>query len=243
MRVATYNVHGCVGMDRVRSEARIADVIGELAAEIVGLQELDVSRARSAGVNQPALIAEQLGWHYLFEPAFSVGGELFGNAILSRYPILFRQAVSFSGSSPWYCRENRMALFGEVATESGPVQIMNTHLGLGRSERVQQAQQLAAQLEDLAANTATIVLGDLNCLPQSRPYRTLAHALSDHRAMTQLRREYRTFPTSFPLLSVDHVLVNGALTIEQISVHRTPAARVASDHFPLVAEVTRARFG
>src|SRR3712207_9538711 len=91
LRVATYNVHGCVGIDGQRSESRIAEVIASMPADIVGLQELDLNRARSAGVNQSALIAQQLGWHYLFEPAMLHGqNEHYGNAIISRYPITRR---------------------------------------------------------------------------------------------------------------------------------------------------------
>ena len=75
LRVATYNVHGCVGMDRQRSEARIAEVIAQLSVDIVGLQELDLSRRRSAGVDQTGMIAEQLGWHSHFYPAMRRGDE------------------------------------------------------------------------------------------------------------------------------------------------------------------------
>src|SRR6476619_1483610 len=69
LRVATYNVHGCVGMDRRRSESRIAEVIASMAADIVGLQELDVGRPRSSHADQAALIAAQLGWQYHFPTA------------------------------------------------------------------------------------------------------------------------------------------------------------------------------
>ena len=75
LRVATYNVHGCVGMDRQRSEARIAEVIAELSVDIVALQELDLGRRRSAGVDQTGIIAEQLGWHSHFYPAMRRGDE------------------------------------------------------------------------------------------------------------------------------------------------------------------------
>ena len=75
LRVATYNVHGCVGMDRQRSESRIAEVITSTSADIVGLQELDLGRARSEHVDQVALIAAQLGWKYHFHPAMRRGDE------------------------------------------------------------------------------------------------------------------------------------------------------------------------
>src|ERR1044072_9807913 len=84
LRVATYNVHGCVGMDGQRSEGRITEVIATMSADIVGLQELDLGRARSAHVDQAALIAEELGWKYHFHPAIRSGDEQYGNAIVSR---------------------------------------------------------------------------------------------------------------------------------------------------------------
>ena len=80
LRVATYNVHGCVGMDGQRSEGRIAEVIASMSADIVGLQELDLGRPRSAHADQAALIATQLGWKYHFHPAMRTGGEQYGIA-------------------------------------------------------------------------------------------------------------------------------------------------------------------
>ena len=79
LRVATYNVHGCVGMDGQRSEGRIAEVIASMSADVVGLQELDLGRSRSAHVDQAASIATQLGWKYHFHPAMRSGDEQYGN--------------------------------------------------------------------------------------------------------------------------------------------------------------------
>ena len=114
LRVATYNVHGCVGMDRQRSEARIAEVIAQLSVDIVALQELDLSRTRSAGVDQTGMIAEQLGWHSYFHPAMRRGEEHYGNAILSRYPLTFRRTAELPGTAPFFCRENRAAIGMDV---------------------------------------------------------------------------------------------------------------------------------
>jgi endonuclease/exonuclease/phosphatase family metal-dependent hydrolase len=91
LRVATYNVHSCRGMDRRRSEQRIAEVIAALDVDVIGLQELDLNRRRSARIDQAALIADQLGWHRFFYPAFRAADEFFGDAILSRYPMRLRQ--------------------------------------------------------------------------------------------------------------------------------------------------------
>ena len=97
LRIATYNVHGCMGMDRQRSEARIAEVITEMSVDVVALQELDLGRRRSAGANQTKMIAEQLGWYSHFHPAMRRDDEHYGNAILSRYQLNFRRAVELPG--------------------------------------------------------------------------------------------------------------------------------------------------
>ncbi|HSH39379.1 MAG TPA: endonuclease/exonuclease/phosphatase family protein, partial [Chthoniobacterales bacterium] len=130
LRVATYNVHGCVGMDRQRSESRIAEVIASLSADIVGLQELDQNRARSAAVDQAGAIAKQLGWHHFFHPAMRKAEELYGDAILSRYPIRVRHAMELPGKPPWYCRETRGITWTEAETPLGLLHIVNTHFGL-----------------------------------------------------------------------------------------------------------------
>ena len=242
LRVATYNVHGCVGMDRRRSEARIAEVIAQLSVDIVGLQELDLSRPRSAGVDQTGMIAEQLGWHSHFHPAMRRGDECYGLAILSRYPLTFRRAAELPGTAPFFCRENRAAIEVDVETNLGPVHIINTHLGLGWRERLLQA-QLFSSAEwhaAIAGDAPLILLGDFNSLPGSRPYRALTRHLRDVRELVRATRPIRTFPTWFPVLAVDHIFVNPALQPLSLTVHRSTVARVASDHFPLVAELAPA---
>lgn len=239
LRVATYNVHGCVGTDRQRSESRIAEVIAELAVDIVGLQELDLSRARSGGVDQAGAIAAELGWHRHFHAAMRRGDEHYGHAILSRHPMTLRRAECLPGVAPFFCREERAALGVDVETEFGLVHVINTHLGLGRRERRLQA-ELLTSVEWLASNpdgTPLILLGDFNSLPGSRPHRQLSRHLRDVRQLVKSRRRLRTFPTAFPALSVDHIFVNASLHPVSVAVHRTAVARVASDHFPLVVEL------
>ena len=239
LRVATYNVHGCVGMDRQRSEARIAEVIAQLSADIVGLQELDLSRQRSAGVDQTGMIAEQLGWHSHFHPAIQRGDEHYGNGFVSRYPLTFRRAAELPGTAPFFCRENRAAIEMDVETNLGTVHIINTHLGLGWRERLLQAQLFisADWQAAIAGDAPLILLGDFNSLPGSRPYRALTRYLRDVRQLVRATRPIRTFPTWFPALAVDHIFVNAALQPLSLTVHRSAVARIASDHFPLIAEL------
>ncbi|CAN5468005.1 endonuclease/exonuclease/phosphatase family protein [soil metagenome] len=239
LRVATYNVHGCVGIDRQRSEERIARVIAELSVDIIGLQELDLGRVRSAGLDQAGLIAKRLGWNWHFQAAMRTGEEHYGHAILSRFPLEVLRTACLPGIAPFFCRESRAVVGLDVATNFGTVHVINTHLGLGRRERLEQAKLLttAEWLQANAASTPLILLGDFNSLPGSGPHRMLSRHLRDVRRLVKPTRPHRTFPTSFPMLAVDHIFVNQALRPLRVGVHRTALARVASDHFPLVAEI------
>ena len=239
LRVATYNVHGCVGIDGQRSEGRIAEVIASMSADIVGLQELDLGRPRSAHADQAALIARQLGWKYRFHPAMRSGDEQYGNAIVSRFPIELKRAAEMPGTPPWYCREQRIAIWMQAETDLGRVHIINSHFGLGRSERTLQAQLLVGPtwLGSVPPDEPAILLGDFNSVRTSRAYRLLGTHLRDVRTLVTPARAFCTFPTRFPSLAVDHIFVNAALYPTQLGVHRTPLARVASDHFPLVCEL------
>ncbi len=242
LRVATYNVHGCVGMDRQRSEGRIAQVIAESCVDLIGLQELDLNRRRSGGVDQSARIAGELGWHHYFHPTMQSGDEHYGDAILSRFPLTLHRAGELPAPAPFYCREKRGAISMDVETPLGRVRIVNTHFGLGWRERRQQAGLLASDgwLGQSPPGSPLILLGDFNSLPGSRPYLALTQRLRDARRLVQPIRFGRTFPTFFPILAVDHIFVSVGLRPLSLDVHRSPLARVASDHYPLIVELERA---
>lgn len=234
-RIATYNVHRCVGTDGRRSEQRVAEVITSLGVDLVGLQELDLSR-RAGGIDQSGVIAEHLGWHRFFHPALRREHEEYGDAILSRHPIEFRQAGELTAPPPAWCPESRGALWITADTPLGPVQVINTHLGLGWRERLIQARLLAGgswlgRMGDVPA----VVMGDFNSLPLAAGVRLLARRL---RSPVDLRRaliSLRTFPTRLPLLALDHVLPSRHFDLAGLRVHRSALAATASDHFPLVA--------
>jgi endonuclease/exonuclease/phosphatase family metal-dependent hydrolase len=225
-------------MDRQRSEARIAEVIAEMSVDVVALQELDLGRRRSAGVDQTKMIAGQLGWYSHFHPAMRQEDEHYGNAIFSRYNVNFRRAIELPGKPPFFCRENRAAIEVNIETRLGNVHVINTHLGLGWRERFVQTQLFtsAEWRAAIAGDTPLILLGDFNSLRGSRPYRTLNRHLREVRELIRATGPTRTFPTRFPMLAVDHIFVNRAVQPLCVTVHRSPLARIASDHFPLMAE-------
>src|SRR3954453_11508783 len=195
LRVVTYNVHGCRGIDGRRSEQRIAEVIATLDVDVVGLQELDLNRFRSEGVDQAQIIAEELGWQRFFHPAMRVGDEHYGDAIVSRYPIRLRQAKDLPSVTTRLCPETRAAIWVEIATPVGAVQMINTHLGLGRRERLMQAELLAGPewLGRIEPENPVILMGDFNSLPGSPPHRLLADKLRDVRTLVNPPPRLRTF--------------------------------------------------
>lgn len=226
-------------MDGRRSEARIAEVIRECASDVVGLQELDLARARSGGVDQAARIAKHLGWHHHFHPAMQNGREQYGDAIISRHAMTIRQAGELAARAPWFCNETRGACWAEVQTEFGALNVINTHLGLGHRERIMQARLLVSDtwLGRIDPKSPVVLLGDFNFRPLSAPHRIITEQLRDVRALVGQPRGFRTYPTRLPLLAVDHIFVNDQIVVAQVMVHRSALARAASDHFPLIADL------
>src|SRR4029079_19728035 len=138
LRIMTYNVHRCVGIDRLLSPERIAQVIASCHPDIVALQELDVGRARSGDVDQAEVIARDLGMDVHFFPALRVMEELYGDAILSRWPARLVKAGPLPGFTRLPRFEPRGALWSAIKIEGMEIQVINTHLGLLGAERVLQ---------------------------------------------------------------------------------------------------------
>lgn len=242
LRIMTYNVHRCRGLDRRWSPARIANVIASCAPDIVALQELDVGRARSGHVDQAETIARHLEMDVHFFPALRVMEELYGDAILTRWPARLKKADALPGFSNIRGLEPRGALWSEIDVGGTPVQVINTHLGILGAERMKQiAALLGPDWLGRADCSAPILLaGDLNATPRSSAYQALAGLLRDAQHLREngaKRRNAATFPTRYPTLALDHVFVSPNVEVLDAFAVRTPLARVASDHLPLLVEL------
>jgi endonuclease/exonuclease/phosphatase family metal-dependent hydrolase len=231
----TYNVHSCVGTDGERSIARIAQVISDARADIVALQELDHQRVRSQLTHQAEAIARELSMDFHFNPALRIADEEYGDAILSRYPIEMMHAAELPGVAPRWCREARGAVWVGVRANEVAWQIINTHFGLGRAERFDQARALLGDdwIRAAVPHGPVILCGDFNSQAGGRVQRLLASHLQD----AQGTRHRSTFPSRFPLLCLDYIFVGAGIRVSAVEVIRNSLTRVASDHLPLVAEV------
>ena len=171
-RIMTYNVHRCVGVDGKLDVARTAKVIAQCRPDIVALQELDVGRARTGGVDQAHAIAQLLGMSFHFHPAFKVEEERYGDAILSTTPIRVIKAGPLPGSRAVRGLEPRGALWVKLLAGGVELDVVNTHLGLVPHE--QRAQAAALMSHDWMARAdctdPAILLGDFNATPGRAAY-------------------------------------------------------------------------
>ncbi|MBL0404556.1 endonuclease/exonuclease/phosphatase family protein [Microvirga aerilata] len=238
-RILTYNVHRCLGTDGQLSPTRIADVIAACEPDVVALQELDVGRARTGGIDQAHAIAQALGMHVHFHASLRVHQEEYGNAILTRRPSQLVKAAALPGLTGKPSLEPRGALWASVNLSGTDVQVINTHLGLRRHERLAQIDALLGPhwLGHRACREPVILLGDFNASPRSRAYRRLTSHLWDAQAAPRLSRPKATFPSRLPLLRIDHVFVSRSIRVLRVETLRTPLARAASDHLPLLVEI------
>ena len=234
-RILTYNVHRCVGTDRRLDVGRVADVIASLEPDIVALQELDVGRARTGGVDQAHEIARRLDMAFHFHAALKVEEELYGDAILTCLP----ERLVKVGPLPVLSRlEPRGALWVAIEVDGVELQVINTHLGLVPQEQQAQAAALAGHgwLRHEACQAPTILLGYFNATAASVVHRTLTGRLRDARKLSVLRRPTSTFPSRMPFLRIDHLFVSEGVDVLDLDAPYTAATRVASDHLPLVMD-------
>jgi endonuclease/exonuclease/phosphatase family metal-dependent hydrolase len=239
LRVMTYNVHSCIGTDRKLSPARIAHVIAECNPDVACLQELDVRRRRTGGVDQAHRIAEHLKMEFHFHPALTVAEERYGDAILSRVPLQLVKAGPIPGLSKRPELEPRGALWVRLQLDGHGIQLVNTHLGLVAEERRRQVEALLGSewLDPAVCQGPTIFCGDLNALPRSRVYRLLRQRLFDAQLSCNGHRPKKTFFSGFPIGRIDHVFVSQQLEIAAVQVPLAPWIRKASDHLPLVVDI------
>ncbi|MDA8157061.1 MAG: endonuclease/exonuclease/phosphatase family protein [Actinomycetota bacterium] len=237
-RIMTYNVHGCIGRDGQASPYRISEVIATFSPDVAALQELDVNRIRTGVVDQPRVIAGDLNMYFHFNPSFGLEEEQYGNAVLSRYPVKLIKAGALPSLPNRSGLETRSVLWVSVEIYGTDVQIMNTHLGLNRSERLAQMEAITG-LEWMKApgfRPPFIICGDLNCGQGSRVYKTLAALLRDVQCPLH-GRPRKTWPSMLPLTRLDHIFASGDLNVLDCHVPHGKMLRYASDHLPLIAEL------
>lgn len=239
LRVMTYNVHSCIGMDGKVDVARIARVIARSRPDVVALQELDVGRDRSEGIDQAHQIARLLEMEFHFHPAMHLEEERYGDAILTHLPQRLIKADLLPGLDTRPNLEPRGALWVEVELHGRKVQIINTHLGLNGQERKAQVEALLGPdwLAHPDCREPVILCGDFNAVPLSPVCRTLNKRLRDAQQAAMDHSPRGTFPARLPTVRIDHIYMGEGLEANGIEIPNSALVRVASDHLPLVADI------
>jgi endonuclease/exonuclease/phosphatase family metal-dependent hydrolase len=230
----SYNVHSFVGTDGVYDPDRIARVIDESGAAVVALQEVDFGRGPRNDRSAIEVLAERIGMSCHFTLTREGRNGRFGNAVLTPHTC---QLVA-EGMLPRRRGEARAVQWVKIVSPTWQMQLMNTHLSINFGERRVQAQALLGAEWLLQARTELpiVVCGDFNSSPLSGVYRRLSRDLRDVQARRWRGRP--TWPAQLPFWRIDHMFVSKDVVVHGVEVLRDGWARVASDHLPLVAELS-----
>ena len=234
IRIATYNVHKCVGLDRRRKAARIAEVLHELKADIVGLQEVLSIEEGPREQNQAKFLADELEMHLAMGDVRQLHGGLYGNVVLSRFPV--RAFCRYDLSIPG--REQRGCLRSDILVPTGELlHLFNVHLGTAFMERRHQAKKLLEHelIRSRDLQGPRVVLGDFNEWVRGLASNMLAAEFNSADIRLHLRQA-RTYPGVFPVMHLDHIYYDSDLIVERVALHKSRKALVASDHLPLYAD-------
>jgi len=231
VRVATYNIHRGRGLDgRTRLE-RIAGVLASVDADIIALQE--VIGASPVKPGQAAELGAALGMGWVMAPTRHLRTALFGNVVLSKFPV--RHHVQHDLT--WKTCEHRGVQRVDLALDEDTLHFYNVHLGTSLGERRSQAAKLASLVHDRRVVGPKIVLGDFNEWARGIAKDILAERLQSIDLSKHLKRGGRSYPGFFPILHLDHIYYEGSVEVLKVSMPRDRMALMASDHLPLVADL------
>ena len=231
LRVATYNIHRCRGMDRRVIPSRITEVLRDIDADVVAMQE--VIGAGPSGQDQAEEIGAALGMGWVMASVRHLRKHHFGNVVMSRFPIVHHSQYDLS----WRTCEARACQRADLELGGGRrLHVYNVHLGTAVLERRYQATRLASYVHDRRVEGPKVILGDFNEWMRGLATRTLSSLFESVDLRTHLRRR-KTYPGIFPVLHLDHIYYEGLVEVRSVELPRNRKALMASDHLPLVANL------
>lgn len=234
LRVLCYNVHWCLGTDGKYDVPRLADVIRQTKPDLVALQEVDVGVKRSGRVHEVQRLAELTGLAARFGPTQHYEGGLFGNAVLTRFPILdvSIHPLPYTESTAERTTYPRGAIAVTIVAPDGqPLRFISTHFQHNVPEdRVAEAKAVNRLFADPEDGLRTILAGDMNALPDAEPVTELlkewTNAIDD--AATP------TAPATKPRSRIDYIFYRSRSQFRVVESKVIPES-IASDHRPVLA--------
>lgn len=226
LRVASYNIHKAVGLDRKRDPERILSVLHELNADVIALQEADRRIGQRASVLPRAAIDDthwrvievarrprSIGWH--------------GNALLVRRGIEVHSGEALELPT----LEPRGAACGEIAIEGKRIRVIGTHLDLSGLRRREQIRALLDRVHGCDRNLPSVILGDFN------QWGRQTGAMREFGERWEVLTPGRSYPSRQPVATLDRIAVTHHWKCTGAGVHHTPLSAIASDHLPVFAQL------
>ena len=230
IRIVTYNIHRCCGMDRRIMPRRIAEVLSDLQPDVIALQE--VLGLGPKGRGQDELLGALMGMGWVMASARLRHGYPFGNMILSRFPIVDDAQHDLT----WRTRRGRCCQRADLRLGNQTLHVYNVHMGTGLRERKYQAERLAKILDQHQGTGPKIILGDFNEWGRGVTTDILTPRFQSLDLRPFVKRR-RTYPGFLPLLHLDHIFYEGRIDVNHVHLPKSRAALIASDHLPLVADL------
>ena len=227
LRLASYNIRKAVGTDRRRKPERIIEVLNELDADVVALQEAD----RRFGAREAAIPPHLLDEHSDLKavPFAARAGSLgwHGNAILVRKGMDVRHCGMLHLPS----LEPRGAVMSEIEVDGAALRVVGMHLDLSGLWRRRQAHAILVEVEERRTPMPTVFMGDLN------EWSARSGCLRDFAAHLDFADTGRSFHAGNPIARLDRIMVSRDIRIRAAGVHKSTNSRTASDPLPVWAEI------
>lgn len=226
LRVVSYNIRHGTNADDEATLDQIAEVLAFIDADLIALQEVDINMQRSQRQKQAGILAERLGMAWAFGEAMRFGEGSYGNAVLSRFPILHKQVHPLPDPL-----ENRCLLEIHVQVEDQELGFLVVHLGLDHKQRIIHVQDTL--LPVIRSFSGPLILcGDMNAQSDQEEIQLLQQELRDcFTANTGILEN--TYPAQQATERIDYILINDLIEVKQFYI----VDSLASDHLPVVADL------
>lgn len=223
LRLMTWNIHGSIGRDRKCDPDRVLRVIREADPDVLVLQEVDGRAHLGRRANAFEFFGEALGPHVCEARMFGKPGREHGNFLASRWPLAEERVHRLPGGV-----EPRGLVAARIERPGGAIQLLGSHFSLGLRARRIQAETVAA--EAALYSLPVILCGDFNeWAPNGPVHQRLSAALPVH-------MRPRTWPARRPVVPMDRLYASRGVVFRMLQT--SPEAALASDHVPLLVEVT-----
>jgi endonuclease/exonuclease/phosphatase family metal-dependent hydrolase len=225
IKVASYNIHKGVGLDRRRDPERILAILREIDADVIALQECDRRFGERTSVLPRQAIDDHTPWQIvdLAQRPNSLGWH--GNGLLVRREI----EVASAGIVHLPTLEPRGAVRADLLVGGKPLRVVGMHLDISGLRRRQQVRSVLSHLADCEGDCPAVLMGDLNDWSQN------GAALREFGAGWRMITAGRSFPARRPVAQLDRIVVSREWEIERAGVHHSPLAALGSDHLPVWA--------